>query len=67
MWKCMVDDNSPTGQSSIFWADTQIYIANRSEVRSKIANTSEVSSEIANWSKVRSDIANRGEVYGRKY
>ena len=62
MWKCMVDDNSPTGQSSIFWADTQIYIANRSEVRSEIANKSEVRSEIANRSKVISEIANRGKV-----
>jgi hypothetical protein len=29
----MVDDNSATGQSSIFWADMQLYVANRSEVK----------------------------------
>lgn len=32
VWKCMVDDNSATGQSTIFWADMQLYVANRSEV-----------------------------------
>jgi hypothetical protein len=35
VWKCQVDDNSATGQSSIFWADMQLYVANGSEVRVK--------------------------------
>jgi hypothetical protein len=42
----MVDDNSATGQSSIFWADMQLYVANRSEVKEtrsmQLANRSEV-------------------------
>jgi hypothetical protein len=42
----MVDDNSATGQSSIFWADMQLYVANRSEVKEirnmQLANRNEV-------------------------
>ena len=32
IWKCHVNDNNPSGQTSALWAETEIFVANKSTV-----------------------------------